>query len=193
MRREFAARTPVLWRIFLLYSQRAMTTPADRSMTASPSTRPMVFLRGDRPEVARKLILGAVLATLGALLVLCFAVSATITEKYGIAENVRSTGSIVGSALLLTGLGLGFVSVPQALFLELSLEVRHDLMVFDWGKSEREEILWDDVRSIREEEAALVIVTRTKERRIETRFGGKSHGELASLLERSWQRARLGI
>jgi hypothetical protein len=156
--------------------------------------RPMVaFLRGDRPEVTRKLIVGAFFATLGALLVLAFAVSGTVAEKFGIDESVRSSGSLAGSALLLAGLGLGFVSVPQALFSELSLEVRHDLIVFDWGGTNREEILWDDVQAIRVQHAALVIGTRMGDRRIQNRFGGKSHAELASLLERTWQRSRMGI
>jgi hypothetical protein len=164
------------------------------SVPPSRDARPMVaFLRGDRPEVTRKLVIGAVFATVGALLVLAFAVSGTVAEKYGIAESVRSSGSLAGSALLLAGLGLGFVSVPQALFSELSLEVRHDVIIFDWGGSNREEILWDDVQAIRVQQAALVIVTGTQERRIQNRFGGKSHAELASLLERTRQRSRMGI
>jgi hypothetical protein len=152
----------------------------------------VVFFRGDTPEVTRKLIVGAVLATMGALLVLG-SLAQGLAERAGIPESLRVTASLLGSLSLLLGLLLGFVSVPQALFAEVTLEFRVSAICIEWGREKREEIAWDDIRDVRADGKKILFVTEHQERRIAHRFGGKTHAQFAALVAKNKLRVRMGL
>jgi hypothetical protein len=152
----------------------------------------IAFFRGDTPEVSRKLFVGATLASLGALFVLG-GLAGSLADRAGVSESVRVTAAMIGSTLLLLGLGLGFVSVPQALFSEVTLELRQVTLRFEWGRGKAEEIAWEDIREIRADARTLSIATSSATTVIQHRFGGKTHVELAALLQKNMLRARMSL
>lgn len=162
------------------------TSPAD----VTPKRRVLAFYRQDQPGMGRKLAIAATLISLGGLSTLLGGLSLQL----GVSDSVRTISSTLGSALLFAGLILGFVMFPRSLRHEGALSVEHQGLRFIGDGGEAELLPWDDILRIDADELALHVHLRHDPvRHVAQRFGGKSHRELATLLDACRRKAQFSL